>query len=363
MELKGPCETNSEINEITKSLPRLLNSVVTMANQVEYDHKYFISLALQNKIAWGAMPIIIEGLTPTLEKSKEVNRFLLKELEKFHVKIQSLEKLQSGNNEKVTESEPCLIKNPEQGDSLENSEAIEDDIEVLEGVKENSQLNKGQKSPYVSEADIPLIENESHDSENDFKKHYVREVDNEWYTFVSNDKTEPQLEPKETERINEEIENLKIVNETDSFQNQNDSTKKQFQCTFCHKSFQQSRYLKGHVRIHTGEVPFECETCIKRFKTRFELKTHERIHTGEVPFQCKTCVKKFSQSCSLKKHERIHTGEVPYGCNTCMKRFNQKGALKIHERIHTGEMPYECNKCNKTFNRKDNLKIHERIHI
>ena len=66
--------------------------ILTMANQVEIDHKYFITLALQNKIAWGALPVIIEGLTPTLEKSKEVNKFLLQELEKYHVKLQSLEK-------------------------------------------------------------------------------------------------------------------------------------------------------------------------------------------------------------------------------------------------------------------------------
>ena len=52
-----------------------------MANQVELDHKYFISLALKNEIAWSALKFIIEGLTPTLEKSKEVNKFLLKELQ------------------------------------------------------------------------------------------------------------------------------------------------------------------------------------------------------------------------------------------------------------------------------------------
>ena len=45
-----------------------------MANQVDLDHKYFISLALKNEIAWSALKFIIEGLTSTLEKSKEVNR-------------------------------------------------------------------------------------------------------------------------------------------------------------------------------------------------------------------------------------------------------------------------------------------------
>ena len=87
--------------------------IVTMANQVELDHKYFITLALENKIDWSALKFIIESLTPTLVKSKEVNRFLLKELEKFHIKFQSLEKPQSRNNDKGTESETC--------DTLENT--------------------------------------------------------------------------------------------------------------------------------------------------------------------------------------------------------------------------------------------------
>ena len=84
-----------------------------MANQVDLDHKFFISLALKNEIAWSALKLIIEGLTSTLEKSKEVNRFLLDELEKFHVEFQSLEKLHTGDYDTVTESEICLIDTSE----------------------------------------------------------------------------------------------------------------------------------------------------------------------------------------------------------------------------------------------------------
>ena len=110
-----------------------------MANQVDLNHKYFISLAVKNEIAWSALKFIIEGLTPTLEKSKEVNNYLLEELEKFNVRFQSLEleRVQSGNNDKGTKSETCLIKTPEQSDTLENTETIEHDIEVLEIVKDS----------------------------------------------------------------------------------------------------------------------------------------------------------------------------------------------------------------------------------
>lgn len=36
--------------------------------------------------------------------------------------------------------------------------------------------------------------------------------------------------------------------------------RRQFQCTFCQKLFQNSSQLKTHKQIHTGEAPFECRT-------------------------------------------------------------------------------------------------------
>ena len=183
-----------------------------MAKQVELDHKYFIMLALKNEIAWSAPKFIIEGLTPTLEKSKEVNRFLLLELEKFHAKFRSLEKDQTGNHDTVTESENCFIKTPEQGDTLENVEGIEDAIEVLEVIKErmnveSSKSHEEQKYTDDSEADNLIRENKLHNSEHNFKNHYEREIDNEWYTFDSNDKAEMQVKAKETEVVKDEIVN------------------------------------------------------------------------------------------------------------------------------------------------------------
>ena len=367
-----------------------------MANQVDLDHKFFISLALKNEIAWSALKLIIEGLTSTLEKSKEVNRFLLEELEKFHVKFQSLGKLQSINQDKGTESEPYYVNNHEQDDTLENTG---DDI---------FETNKGQNS----------LSNDA----GYYESHSEREIDNEWYTFVSNDKAKTQVAAVETEMVNHEIENLKLAKETvneekqfelnngkiflklrenDNFLSKNEKSteliakqanEKQLQCTFCQKAFQKSSNLVNHERIHTGEVPFECmtcnkrfktkgvlklherfhtgelpyecDTCRKRYKTKSELKTHERIHTGEVPFECKTCQKRFNQKCNLKKHERIHTGEVKksFQCTFCQKAFQYSGNLKIHERIHTGEVPFECKTCKKRFKQRSDLKKHERIH-
>ena len=219
-----------------------------MANQVEFDHKYFISLALQNKIAWGAMPIIFEGLTHTLEKSKEVINFLLLELEKFHVKFQSLENLKSGNSDEETESEPCLMNALEQDNNLKYTKAHQDDIEIIEVVKEtmNEQMhfklrNNGLKCSNVSEDCKIISENDSNLIHEDKS---VKEIDNKWFTFVSNDK-------KSYSEVERPIED----GETDE-QITTQAKKNQFECTICQKSFQCSSNLKRHERIHTWEVPY-----------------------------------------------------------------------------------------------------------
>ena len=138
------------------------------------------------------------------------------------------------------------------------------------------------------------IENSDEVQENDHEKSSNNKkelIDNEWYTFISNE------EVPDAEKENE-VENVTI----------------------------------GTKLIHTENMSYECKTCQKRFTTKQQLKIHERIHTGEVPYECKTCKKRFKQITNLKRHEIIHTGEKPYECQNCKKRFSRSDKLKSHER-------------------------------
>ena len=73
--------------------------ILTMADQGAFDHKYFIALALQNKMPWNALPFIIEGLTPTLEKSKVVIEGLLQELQKLQLELKDIKKAKKDSTE------------------------------------------------------------------------------------------------------------------------------------------------------------------------------------------------------------------------------------------------------------------------
>ncbi|KAI1896270.1 hypothetical protein AGOR_G00093070 [Albula goreensis] len=129
-------------------------------------------------------------------------------------------------------------------------------------------------------------------------------------------------------------------------------------CPNCQKTFKTARYLKTHMKIHSGQVPYHCDQCDKPFTQLGDLKTHRRTHTGERPYQCSQCGKCFGRSGTLKKHWRTHTGETPYVCTVCGKQFNQLGALKTHERIHTGQRPYFCSRCSQHFTYSYQLKRH-----
>ena len=373
------------------------------------DFCYLIDMALQNKIPWKSLGSFLMELDimQSLEDSRQVMTILLEKLEALHFKLLNKEKLHEENITQLAvdsqkqspheniyniyDDNPPEIENItddfDNQDSLQETEAIENDIEVLDVIKERIESDRS------AEDDMQLSENDEKELGNEDVNGSVKEIDNKWYTFVTNDKPydkEIELpdEPKEIEGIKARGSEMHITyknpdstNKTSLFQCKTcqktfsdassfkrhgsihtGKNEKQFECQKCKKMFPQKCALKRHERIHTGEVPYECKTCKKRFKHIHNLKSHERIHTGEKPFECKTCFKTFAQSSHLKTHERIHSGEKPYECKTCFKTFTRSSVLTIHERIHSGEVPYQCKTCNKRYGSFSSLWIHEKNH-
>ena len=339
-----------------------------VAEEIKVDFRYFISLALNDKIPWTSLLPILTAFTQSLADSNQVIEVLLCELERLKLELQKNQRSMSNkdqhserdhfqnvlqdeeDNQTDSENMPENIGGIEQSSILE-TKPIDDEIEVLEVVKES--INE---DIYLDANESPklyknLVDKNNEDESRNKDAHKSWDViENEWYTFVKNDKPCKTVaeEPVQENEFYFENEINENVSEIDKNTTRNKTPTKQ---------------MKKHENIHMEEVPFECITCSKRFKHNYVLKRHERIHTGEMPFECKTCKKRFNQSSALKTHERIHTGEVPYECRTCKKRFRVKCNLKIHERNHTGEEPYECNNCGKAFKQRTALICHlKRIH-
>ena len=84
---------------------------------------YFINLAISAQISWTELGNILEDLTPSIEKSKQLNKVLLKEFEVLH--------------SQKTESTIPEDKNQSNGDDVtlvNNEELSENDEEYDESI-------------------------------------------------------------------------------------------------------------------------------------------------------------------------------------------------------------------------------------
>ena len=107
------------------------------------DFSYFVRMALENNIPWKTLAIILKELNPTLIETREVIGILLKELETLHLTLKEKDKeLKMYQNVGASVDtlnltlKPDAIQENMQQSSKPDRETIEDEIEVLEVVKE-----------------------------------------------------------------------------------------------------------------------------------------------------------------------------------------------------------------------------------
>jgi hypothetical protein len=103
-------------------------------------------------------------------------------------------------------------------------------------------------------------------------------------------------------------------------------------------AFHQRTLYRHRKMIHTvyttTENIFGCSLCEVKCKDTRQLKEHVRLHTGERKYACKICPKTFAHKDLLNRHGYFHSGERPVHCEVCSKGFYTKHALNIHMNIH-----------------------------
>ena len=346
--------------------------------------KCLIDMALTNEISWPTLNFVIDTLAPTLEKSKEIIKIILKEFEEFQSR-QSQNRDQNEQVESVILNEEDHQQKSKANDNLEsdcNQSDVEEDI--IEAVR-NIETESGNDSEDLEdESVVPENAFEANDTSNEPLYTFV-EIKNEYENQDGNTDVEdhsnevPEMHnqsetgvPKIQENSSQEI----LESEKDEMNHNKSKTakkieviklkilpqpkEKKLQCNICAKYFKYYSCLNRHHMNHNVEKSFQCKTCLKTFSEKGTLKRHEIIHSGLKPFECNICKMSFNDSGNLNAHKKIHSGEKPYVCKTCGKCFRIHNTLKTHARIHNDERPFQCKNCDKTFRQSSCWKVHVR---
>ena len=95
--------------------------------------KFLISMALNGDVSWKNLTLLMDDLTPTLEKSKKVNEILLKELETLHSKFNDRQLIPT---EGIVQTEPKFFDIEDSNKGL-RPEAEEENWKIQESQSES----------------------------------------------------------------------------------------------------------------------------------------------------------------------------------------------------------------------------------
>ena len=144
---------------------------------------HFVGMALQNTMPWKTLAILLKDLSPTLSEAREVINILLKELETVQLSLQRKQKeLENYQEENVTSSEDNNVSDyQESNNCLQNEQVVDDDVGQYNSLLEIQ----------TSEDEIEVLEvvKEKLNDEMRFDLNESKQIDNELYTFIRNDKT------------------------------------------------------------------------------------------------------------------------------------------------------------------------------
>ena len=109
------------------------------------DFSNFVALTLENRMQWKTLSFLLKDLAPSLNETREIISILLKELETLHsilkMKDKELEIYQKNSSSEKSQENNAENQNihgsEQQSAEILQAETMDDEIEVLEVVKES----------------------------------------------------------------------------------------------------------------------------------------------------------------------------------------------------------------------------------
>ena len=375
------------------------------------DFKFYISLIRESKIPWDAFVKLLEDLTPTYDKLKELNSVLLEYLKESLDCEQDHDELDYDNFNEDIEDYQAKQDVKDEGIDSETLEQFHDDFEadeiyseefdqdMVDFDSENEKLEETQRT--VSEAkpiEEPINSQSDFESKSNFKSKSNFEAKSD-FESKSNFEAKSDFEFKEflkqiTAKSIKSLISIETKNET--FKQERDANRDESIDSLTKVAFSSStEFKKSYENIIPPSKTHKCDICNKYFSEKRSLKTHymklHKISKDEAQekmnffhskteiqrpaskIQCDICRKGFPNKWALKSHylnyhqiseeesnEKVSkfTETNALICKICGKKNSSHNGLQEHMTVHTGEKHIQCNICGKRFNFSSSFNFH-----
>ena len=135
-----------------------------------------------------------------------------------------------------------------------------------------------------------------------------------------------------------------------NFHNDDD---KPYQCHLCSWRFKIRGHLNRHLKSHEkGTIQYGIGY------QKNILKNGERNSGRGREYKCEDCGKVYNELRYLRRHMVIHSGARDHKCRFCHKRYRYISNLQRHELLHKGGLRFRCGVCDKTFYDSHGLSLH-----
>ena len=381
------------------------------------DFTEFINSALNDQLSWEVLGVFLDNLTPTLAKSKDLNKILLQKLKQLNIQLKSkaVEEdpfaevwVDDGNlaNDSFLNETDSKVVLQRTLNAMDEDERYENEVdydlpndyfEEYQPLEQNgSNLTNGNHEPLkiMIKPDFDALMSSKKQKQEmkvepnsdgqfvcktcgkvyKFKKSFLSHVEahkisddlpNDYFEEYQPLDQDPRKILGSSEK---QIKTIKIEPNSDG----------QFVCKICGKIYKFKKAFLSHVEAHkisdqmdqymANENLFECKICSKNFDIHRAMEYHSKVHDPtDKCFECKLCGKLLRVN-RLQDHDEAHKSYVenedkkkkPFKCPSCPKRFSCYANRLQHRKIHDpNRESYECKVCSKTFVSQIGFKNHE----